>query len=61
MDDAERRERVYRWVQEHADRDHGGDWIAAAVALLDAVRIAEEHPDDPWALVTAQQRGRRPK
>ncbi|GLW32285.1 hypothetical protein Areg01_52240 [Actinoplanes regularis] len=57
----DRRERTHRWVQDEADRHHGGNWLEAAVAILDAARVSELRPDDPWAYLEARQHGRGAK
>lgn len=48
-----------RWVQAEADKHHGGDFGAAAAAILEAVYRAEQTPGDPWAGLTARLAGRR--
>jgi hypothetical protein len=53
-------EPVRAWVQEVADRDHGGNWGAAASAILEAAYEAERSPDR-WAYLEARVRGRSGK
>lgn len=55
----DQRELTGRWVQEHADRDHGGDFISAAVCLLNGARLREQNPDKLWIELEARQRGRK--
>ena len=57
-DEQERRERLHAWVQKVADRDHGGVWMDAAIDMLDALRLAEQDPSNPWAYLEARQRQR---
>lgn len=42
-------ERTQQWIQQEADAHFGGDWGAAATAILRAAHAAELFPDDPWA------------
>lgn len=38
-----------KWIQGIADRDHGGDFGAAAAAILEAAHASEADPENPWA------------
>ncbi|BCJ45306.1 hypothetical protein GCM10010168_85750 [Actinoplanes ianthinogenes] len=46
------------WLQELADRDHDGDWGAAAAAVLEDACTAAKDPNNPWVFLEAQQRRR---
>lgn len=49
---------VHAWIQAEADKHHGGNWVAAAAAILQSAHEAELKPDDPWAYLTARTRRR---
>ena len=38
-----------QWVQGIADRDHDGDFWAAAASVLEAAHASEADPENPWA------------
>lgn len=39
---------TWNWLLRQAAAHHGGDLSACVVAILDATRLAEEDPADPW-------------
>lgn len=51
-------ERTRQWIQQEADQHFGGNWGAAAAAILEAAHAAELAPGDPWAGVRARVRDR---
>ncbi|GGQ88417.1 hypothetical protein [Couchioplanes azureus] len=51
-------EATHRWIQEVADRHHGGVWGAAAAAILESAHAAELNPGDPWAGMDARLKRR---
>jgi hypothetical protein len=50
-------EPVRAWVQAKADKDHGGNFGAAAARILEAAYKAAGSPVNPWADLEAQMRG----
>jgi hypothetical protein len=46
------------WIQAEADKHFGGDWVAAAAAILEAAHAAEQAPEDPWAGLNSRIRSR---
>jgi hypothetical protein len=44
-------EQTRQWIQQEADEHFGGNWGAAAAAILEAAHAAELAPGDPWAAV----------
>jgi hypothetical protein len=46
------------WIQDEADKNHGGSWVAAAAAILRSAHEAALAPDDPWAYLSARTRHR---
>jgi hypothetical protein len=52
------REQIWQWVQDEADAHHGGDWLAAAVAILGAARERELNPGALWAELETRMRYR---
>lgn len=47
-------EATRQWIQSEAERHHGGNFGAAAAAILEAVHAAELAPNDPWAGVRSR-------
>lgn len=52
---------VRGWLQDLADREHGGDFAAANRSVLRAAYLAEQAPGDPWAYLTARTSGPAPR
>lgn len=45
---------VRAWLQDLADREHGGDFAAANRSILRAAFLAEQAPGDLWAYLNAR-------
>ncbi len=57
-DDGYLDEGTRQWIQQEADEHFGGQWGAAAAAILEAAHAAASAPDDPWAGPTSYQGAR---